>query len=126
MVVARCAEFRKPATAVSFGSLRPAIIDGVALSSPRAAASPLFCFWCWISLKLHPKWFVPDDVAAGRRRSFDLEEDVGRDLIAFSGFPEGLSAYSQGSMCNFPFSLDLVVLECLMQYFIECFAPVPV
>jgi hypothetical protein len=68
-----------------------------------AVGLPLLLFWRWISLQLRPKWFVPGGVAAGRRRSFDLKEDVDRDLIAFSSFPEGLGAYSKDPRVIFHF-----------------------
>jgi hypothetical protein len=107
-VVSSHAELRKPAAAVSFGaSLRRLLTVSLRLRAGihggRAAAPPLRWFWRCISLQLRPKWFVPGGVAAGRRRSFDLEEDVGRDLIAFSSFPEGRSAYSKDPcvICHF-------------------------
>jgi hypothetical protein len=127
LVVASHAELRKPAAVVSFGaSLRRLLTVSLRLCAEihgsRAAAPPLLWFWRWISLQLRPKWFVPGGVAAGRRRSFDLKEDVDRDLIDFSSFPEGLGAYSKDPRVIFHF-LGYCCTPVLMQQLFGCLRP---
>jgi hypothetical protein len=52
----------------------------VRLNSSRATTPLLLSSKCWIPPVLRPKWCVPSGLAAGQRRSFDLEEEEGVGL----------------------------------------------
>jgi hypothetical protein len=52
----------------------------VRLNGSRAATPLLLSSECWIPPVLRPKWCVPSGLAAGQRRSFDLEEEGGVGL----------------------------------------------